>query len=574
MKFDLEKIPFSMPDSFMALSEENNRIFIRSVRGHIATPLIAGLEFRQRGKKCRYFYEADPVELLIRAEETKIRICFADSDTLLIESESVENNIECELFMNFDVAESFFDYIYEIPKEDGIHYMVNAAKNNCKYIISVQTGSAVVHQEWDERKSNHAGISFHPYHGKLSFSFSEVKTEWDEKIRHYCYQESLELRQREFTEFYRSMPETPEKYEETRRMAAYINWSAFVRADGFLTRRTMYMSKNQMCSVWSWDHCFNAMALAYYRPREAWEQFILMFDQQDMYGRIPDCLNDSEIIWNFCKPPIHGWALSKMMQHMTLSRQQKKEALDKLSKLTSWWFRYRDHDHDNICEYCHGNDSGWDNSTAFCALPPAELPDLQAFLILQLEVMEGLASDLGKELEAKTHHQKKEAVMQAMQKHCFLDNLPVAVSSGTHKLIKNESLLLYETIILGKRLPTEICEKMIQVLKGEKFLTDYGYATESPSSINYQSDGYWRGPIWAPSTMILLDGLQQCGEDELSVQVAEKFCDMIQKNGFAENFDALTGEGLRDRAYTWTASVFLVLANEFLLDRSQTIPSK
>ena len=26
--------------------------------------------------------------------------------------------------------------------------------------------------------------------------------------------------------------------------------------------------------------------------------------------------------------------------------------------------------------------------------------------------------------------------------------------------------------------------------------------------------------------------------------------------------DALTGEGLRDRAYTWTASVFLVLAAE------------
>jgi hypothetical protein len=28
----------------------------------------------------------------------------------------------------------------------------------------------------------------------------------------------------------------------------------------------------------------------------------------------------------------------------------------------------------------------------------------------------------------------------------------------------------------------------------------------------------------------------------------------------AENFDALTGEGLCDRAYTWTASVFQILA--------------
>jgi len=34
-----------------------------------------------------------------------------------------------------------------------------------------------------------------------------------------------------------------------------------------------------------------------------------------------------------------------------------------------------------------------------------------------------------------------------------------------------------------------------------------------------------------------------------------------ERSGFAENFDALTGDGLRDRAYTWTASVYLLLAD-------------
>ena len=34
------------------------------------------------------------------------------------------------------------------------------------------------------------------------------------------------------------------------------------------------------------------------------------------------------------------------------------------------------------------------------------------------------------------------------------------------------------------------------------------------------------------------------------------------KSGFAENFDAKTGNGLRDPEYTWTASAFLVLAHE------------
>ena len=40
---------------------------------------------------------------------------------------------------------------------------------------------------------------------------------------------------------------------------------------------------------------------------------------------------------------------------------------------------------------------------------------------------------------------------------------------------------------------------------------------------------------------------------------------MVRTSGFAENFDAVSGEGLRDRAYTWTASAFLAMAHEYLL---------
>ena len=38
------------------------------------------------------------------------------------------------------------------------------------------------------------------------------------------------------------------------------------------------------------------------------------------------------------------------------------------------------------------------------------------------------------------------------------------------------------------------------------------------------------------------------------------------RSGMAENYDAITGDGLRDRAYTWTSSVFLILAHEYLRD--------
>lgn len=96
-----------------------------------------------------------------------------------------------------------------------------------------------------------------------------------------------------------------------------------------------------------------------------------------------------------------------------------------------------------------------------------------------------------------------------------------------------------------------------------KFLTPYGFATESPNSASYDSDGYWLGPIWAPSTILILDGLAACGEETFAYEVAERFCDLVTENGFAENFNALTGTGLRDLAYTWTPSVFLTLAHDY-----------
>jgi len=67
--------------------------------------------------------------------------------------------------------------------------------------------------------------------------------------------------------------------------------------------------------------------------------------------------------------------------------------------------------------------------------------------------------------------------------------------------------------------------------------------------------------LWGASTYIIFDGLVSLGEIRLARMIAQRFCDMcIQTNGFWENYNALTGKGLRCPGYTWTAAVFLLLA--------------
>jgi hypothetical protein len=60
--------------------------------------------------------------------------------------------------------------------------------------------------------------------------------------------------------------------------------------------------------------------------------------------------------------------------------------------------------------------------------------------------------------------------------------------------------------------------------------------------------------------VLIEDGLRRAGHTALADEISQRFRALCEKSGFAENFDAETGAGLRDRAYTWTASSYLILA--------------
>lgn len=568
LKMNVSQMPFTRRNSYMAISRlgENYKrlgnkegLYLRTIHGSANTPLIAQITMTENGQEKEYGYRLEHTALIFEEKGSKIEICFGDPDTLLIRGTG-----KAGLHMDFLTDSGAYDYIYTIPCGNRKLYMANCYKNNCRYLIWAQEGEILLDQQWKESTALYSRLSCKGPEGFLMI-LREIKTEWDRECKAYDYDQARDKTEREFLAFKETMPDIPGRYEDELTMGAYLNWSSIVAAESLLKRDSMYMSKNWMCNVWSWDHCFNAIVLSYKNPQLAWDQFMVMFDFQDPSGRLPDSVNDVKMIWNYCKPPIHGWALSKMMEHMELSQEQIEEAYDCLDRWTGWWLTYRDRKGQGLCVYNHGNDSGWDNSTAFSVIPPVITPELQADLILQMEVLADLAGRLDKKEEQAKWEQASQDMMEQFLQICFRENLPVALQSATGEEVENNSLLPYEALVLGKRLPEEKRTAMVKVLKSDKFYTEYGFATESPASPLYRSDGYWRGPIWAPSTMLLLDGLAQCGEHALAREAAEKFANMVAKSGFAENFDALTGEGLRDRAYTWTASVFLILAHEYLL---------
>ena len=344
-------------------------------------------------------------------------------------------------------------------------------------------------------------------------------------------------------------------------LAVYVLWSATVSPRGFLGRESIFMSKHWMDKVWSWDHCFNALALAPASTALALDQFLTPFDHQESSGALPDSVTHSEILYNFVKPPIHGWALTKLRARMLtpIPLEQLGEIYAKLTKWSRFWLDARRVPGHALPHYQHGNDSGWDNSTAFDFDRLIESPDLAAFLLIQLDVLSDLADELGTD-EAAGWRRERDDLTTALMGELWEDSKFHGVGVLSARKSKTTSLLTLLPIVAGTRLPSGVAEALAADI--EAHLTEWGPATQLPGTEEYEDDGYWRGPIWAPSTVIIEDGLRTSGNIELANTVSSRFRRLCETSGFAENFDALTGAGLRDRAYTWTASAYLLLAHE------------
>jgi glycogen debranching enzyme len=376
------------------------------------------------------------------------------------------------------------------------------------------------------------------------------------------FDEVTEAARRSFSEFVETAAPWRSADTPAAELAAYVVWSATVLPAGLVTRPAVLMSKHWMDKVWSWDHCFNALALAPGCPGLAWDQFALPFDHQDAGGALPDSVTHSEVLYNFVKPPIHGWTFGHLRCRLPepLDPAQLTEAYDRLTRWTDFWLTARRAPGADLPHYQHGNDSGWDNATTFDPGRVTVAADLAAFLILQIRELAELAAELERPDDARRWTHTAEATQAAMLDQLWTGERFVARGVDSQDTWTSSSLLDLMPIVLGEHLPDDVSSALADRI--EAHLTPYGLATELPASPHYLADGYWRGPIWAPATVLIEDGLRRAGHQRLADEISARFRALCEAHGFAENFDALTGTGLRDRAYTWTAASYLLLARD------------
>jgi hypothetical protein len=552
--FDVKRVPFSRFGSYLSISDlsdfqpplRRSGLYIRTM--HQGGRNAFQLQLTRAGAPIPFTVSATPTLLTLSAASASVEISFQGPDRLRIRGHGVGLQLTADAAWlvpyqhgRWETNTSAMKYML-LPVDGRIHTstVANGEGAQASVLTVEQAQTGTFEAELDAYTS---GWNAHGVEGR----FDEVQR--NEQLA--------------FQEWLNTMPEVNAAFGPGAELAAYVNWESVVAASGHLNRPAMLMSKNWMDSVWSWDHAFNAMATSLSNPSLAWDQFLLPFDVQNAQGALPDKWDADSLAWEFSKPPIHGWALAWMLHRGRFQdRKHLEQIYPLLTRWTEWYLHYRASNQDGLPEYRHGNEAGWDNSTVFDDGGPIESPDLSAYLSLQMEVLADIAARLGRPMEARQWKQQSDQLLERMLRRFWRDGEFVAIHVADGRTIHSQSLLLRMPVILGTRLPALVQTKLVADLRKRASESTFGLPSEPESSQLYESDGYWRGPIWAPSTMIIATGLDEMGEYALADLLKERFCLMAQKSGMAENFDAKTGDALRDPAYTWTSSVFLVFAHE------------
>ncbi|MEP1142399.1 MAG: trehalase family glycosidase [Henriciella sp.] len=78
-----------------------------------------------------------------------------------------------------------------------------------------------------------------------------------------------------------------------------------------------------------------------------------------------------------------------------------------------------------------------------------------------------------------------------------------------------------------------------------------------PEHPEFDSKRYWRGPIWVVVNFMIAEGLREQGCEHQAARVQHDTKKVIERSGFFESFDPVTGKGSGGSDFTWTAAIWL-----------------
>lgn len=121
-----------------------------------------------------------------------------------------------------------------------------------------------------------------------------------------------------------------------------------------------------------------------------------------------------------------------------------------------------------------------------------------------------------------------------------------------YQKIRVKTWAIFSPLFAGMLSKQEAAKLIKQhLLDPQQFHLKYLVPTVSKDEPSFDVSGFWRGPIWMSTNWFIFVGLLRYGYKELAKQILTSSLELIEKSGFREQYNPLTGQGTGARDFTW-----------------------
>lgn len=354
---------------------------------------------------------------------------------------------------------------------------------------------------------------------------------------------------------------------------------------------------------WLWDSCFHAIILSHFDLNAAKKELISLTRRQFENGMIPHM-----IYWEHPKDkskfPVIHWGLrntSTLTQPPLLAyavwqifRKDKdteflKKMYPSMKKFYEYFLKDRDTRHNHLAAIINPDESGEDNSPRFdlpLGLPKVQTIDenfetrkmlykknkvckfdaskcmydqfwvkdvpFNAILVENLKNMADIALELHEDIDADYFLHQSKLTSYAMQILMKEDDLYWSTMGPRYERIKVKTWALFSPLF-ANILTRDEAKKLVKehLLNPNEFKTKYGVPTTALSEKSFDPNGFWRGPVWMSTNWFIYKGLKKYKLEKEAQMIKAQSLELLEKSGFREQFNPLTGEGYGAHDFTW-----------------------
>lgn len=345
--------------------------------------------------------------------------------------------------------------------------------------------------------------------------------------------------------------------------------------------------------VWQWDSYFIALGLKHGDFKLATEQLDLVLCFPKENGQLQDVIHDIGILASFSdlpeaelvsyakakglnaaelssipitKPPLATWAIMNLAEFAGETSLYEK-FFDVLVKQHNWWWSTTNASANKLPCYQHPFSSGLDDSPSFDDFQPATPPDLISYLLLEGKLLIEIANRMGFEFDHSLENTRQQVL------HSALENSWDQAKALYRTFIEtgfNESKTILTLLPLLTDLGEErISDLMELLLDPSQFGGELAVPTVSRADPKYSKTRMWRGPVWANTNLLIIEGLEARGKKSEARELALKTLRLIANNGGSyEYYDSETGKPAESAVacFSWTAAVCIDLAVRYSSD--------